>query len=136
MTGADKIQVPSQSKTMGEANKNIKVGDLVDGISIKWQGTKGEVNGTIKSDPSGMEKLYGPSDATGHFFPVQFNAQYYNNPVKLTGSSNGEKTITPSADDPYLIIRLENLEADKATAKVDGTEEEIFELDFSKATQQ
>lgn len=134
MTGADKIRVPGQSVKMGAANKNLKVGDLVEGISIEWKGTKGSVSGTIKKNPAGMEELYGPEDKDGHFFPIAFKASYLGSEIELTGSSNGTKTITPSAADPYLIIRLENLEADKVTAKVSGTEEEVFELDFSKAT--
>ena len=45
----------------------------------------------------------------------------------------GDKTITPSSDDPYLITRIENLsDGKKLTAKVDGTE--ILTIDFSSVT--
>ena len=53
------------------------------------------------------------------------------------GSQNGVggKDITPSADDPYLVIRVENVTVDhKISAKLQSTGEEIFELDFSDAT--
>lgn len=137
MTGADKIQIPSQSQNMGSKNGNILVSALIDpGVSIKWTGTKGAVSGTIKKDPDGLDAIYGEGGSSGHFFPVKFDEKYYNKPIKLTGSKNGNKTIAPSSDDPYLIIRLENLSGNTATATVDGTDEEVFELDFSGATQE
>ena len=47
----------------------------------------------------------------------------------------GKEEIEPTADDPYLIIRVENVTVDdKISAILTDTKEEIFELDFSKAT--
>lgn len=115
---------------MGDSG--VKVSDLIDGASVAWTGTKGKVTGTIKKDPDSVKKLYGADQQSGHFFPATFESKYYSKPVTLGGRTDGDRVITPTAEDPYLIIRLENLSGDKATAKADGAE--IFELDFSGAT--
>ena len=99
-------------------------------------GTKGVVTASLKKDPAGLESLYGESEKTGYFFPIKFKEEYYGNDVELSGRTGGNKTIKPTSDDPYLIVRLENLSADKLTAKVEKTQEEIFELDFTGVTKQ
>ncbi len=92
---------------------------------------------SLKKDPEGLEGLYGADEKTGHFFPVKFEEKYYSQDVELSGRTGGNKTIKPTADDPYLIIRVENLDGgNKLTAKVKETQEEIFELDFSGVTKQ
>ncbi len=83
-----------------------------------------------------MDALYEESEQTGHFFPVQFKADYYGKDVELSGRTGGNKTIKPSAEDPYLIQRLENLSANKLTATVKATQEEVFELNFTGATRE
>lgn len=138
MTGSDNIEVPGQSQSLGEKNGNVQVSDLIDeGASIAWTGTKGAVTGSAKKDPASVKSLFGSGEKTGHFFPVQFKEQYYGKDIELSGRTKGNKTIRPSAEDPYLIQRLENLgEENKLTAKVKDGQEEIFELDFSGVTKQ
>lgn len=116
----------------------MQVSDLVDeGASISWTGTKGIVNASVKKDPASVKSLFGSGEKTGHYFPVEFKEQYYGEDVELTGRTKGSKTIKPSAGDPYLIQRLENLGEDsRLTAKVKDSQEEIFELDFSRVTKQ
>ena len=118
---------------MGAKNGSLTVSTLIDeGATITWKGTKGTASGTAKKDPEGMDKLYSGAEAKGHFFPVQFKSEYYSKEIELSGRTGGNRTITPSADDPYLIQRLENLSAgNKLTAKVKATQEEVFEIDFS-----
>lgn len=65
---------------------------------------------------------------------MKFDDQYYNKPVTVVGSKNGEKQITPTSEDPYLIIRIENLEDNKVTAKGTARQADIFTLDFTNAT--
>ena len=94
---------------------------------------KGVVSGTI-NNVEDFSSVYGEDEKEGHFYPVKFLKKYYDTPIELSGRKNGNKTITPTEQDPYLIIRLENLEGDTAIAKVSGKDETVFELDFSGAT--
>ena len=136
MTGADHIEIPGQSQNMGTKNGNLTVSTLVDeGAKITWKGTKGTASGTAKKDPSGIETIFHGDQAKGHYFPIKFKEGDLSKELTLTGSKDGEKTLTPTADDPYLIVRLENLTANKLTAKVKATQEEVFEVDFSGVTQ-
>ena len=103
-----------------------------DNTSIEWTGINGVATGTVKYN-SDFSELYGSAEKSGHFFPTSFNEKYYNKQVVISGRTDGDKTITPSSDDPYLITRIENLsDGKKLTAKVDGTE--IFTIDFSGVT--
>lgn len=137
MTGADKIEVPSQSQNLGEKNGSLTVSTLIDGgAKITWKGTKGTASGTAKKDPAGIDKIFHGDQAKGHYFPIKFTDKCLSKELTLTGSKDGEKTLTPSVEDPYLIVRLENLTANKLTAKVKATQEEVFEIDFSGVTQQ
>ena len=120
---------------MGEPNGNKTVSDLImPDISIEWSDTKGTVTGTIKN----IEKYGKPFEEgqdSGHFFPIKFSDEYINRPV-IVGSQNGEggKRIVPTADDQYLVIRVENVTVDKKISAItESTKKEIFELDFSKA---
>lgn len=91
----------------------------------------------VKKDPAGISALYGEGEQTGHFFPVQFKPEYYGKAVELSGRTDGNRTVTLSEQDPYLIVRLENLSAGgRLTAKVKATLEEVFELDFSGVTKE
>ena len=101
-------------------------------VEVEWEGTHGSVTGTIKLIDD-YSDVYGDAEKSGHFFPVEFEEKYYDQPITISGRTAGDKEITPSADDPYLIIRLENFnENPKATVR--DTEETVFELDFSEAT--
>lgn len=121
---------------MGATNGNKTVSELIDqNVSIGWAGTKGTVTGTIKKIESYGSPYEGGQDS-GHFFPVKFSDKYLDKDITV-GSQNGEggKEIRPTNSDPYLVIRVENVTVDsKISAILKSTKEEIFELDFSKAT--
>lgn len=121
---------------MGEKNGGKTVSELIGkDADIEWKKMKGTVIGTIKKI-SNYGEPYEEGQRDGHFFPVKFAGRYFNKNVTV-GSQNGEggKQITPTASDPYLIIRVENVTVDKKiSAILTDTKEEIFELDFSKAT--
>ena len=135
MTGSDNIKVPSQSRELGKENGNKKVSDLISNdVSISWEGTKGTPTGTVKYISS-YGKPYEPGQDSGHFFPTKFERKYFDKEVQVGGE--GGKTIIPTEDDPYLIIRIENVTVeDKISAVIKGTEEEIFELDFGQITKE
>lgn len=120
---------------MGEQNGGKTVSELIgEDASVEWEKMKGTVTGTIKyiSDYD----VYDPGQQDGHFFPIKFFPSYFEKSITV-GSQNGQngKIITPTASDPYLIIRVENVTVDdKISAILTDTKEEIFELDFSKAT--
>lgn len=107
--------------------------DLIDPYtSINWSGTKGTVTGVVKLvDDYG--DIFGDNEKSGHFYPVKFKEKYYDQQIVVSGRKNGDKTITPTSKDPYLVIRLENFSGNP-TAKVSGTDEVVFELDFSGVT--
>lgn len=126
------VKVPGQGETLGESNGNIAVSTLIGpDATIKWSGKKGEASGEVKYNAD-ME-LFPDDEKTGHFFPVAIGEEYYEQQVTISGRSKGDKVITPTQSDPYVILRIENLEAGVMTAKVDG--EEIFSIDFSKTKQ-
>lgn len=133
---ADGASIPAQTQSMGEKNKDVRVSDLINSdATIKWDGTKGTVTGTAKKDPESVKSLYGADEKEGHFFPVMFEERYFGKKVTLSGTTHPDKTITPSVEDPYLIIRLENLSEGKTlTATAQETGEEVFALDFSGVT--
>ena len=120
---------------MGEQNGGKTVGELIgEDAKIEWEKMKGTVTGTIKNI-SDYGEPYEEGQRNGHFFPIKFAGRYYGKNVTV-GSQNGQggKQIKPTADDPYLIIRVENVTIDnKISAILTDTKEEIFELDFSKA---
>lgn len=126
------VKVPGQGETLGESNGNIAVSTLIGpDATIKWSGKKGEASGEVKYNAD-ME-LFSDDEKTGHFFPVAIGEEYYEQQVTISGRSKGDKVITPTQSDPYVIQRIENLETGVMTAKVDG--EEIFSIDFSKTKQ-
>lgn len=132
MMGPGSIEVPSRGQSLGEENGSKTVSDLIDSdVYVVWNGTKGTPKGTVKYIDNYGEP-YG-DHVDGHFFPVKFSEEYLGKEILVGGP--GGKTIKPTENDPYLIIRLENVTVqDKISAVVQDTGEEIFELDFSKIT--
>lgn len=106
-------------------------------MMIAWTGLVGKPQGTVKY-VADYGQPYTEDEKSGHFFPVQFKPEYYDKDI-IVGSQNGEggKTIKPTAKDPYLIIRVENVTVDKKiSAIVSETQEKVFELDFTDTTLQ
>lgn len=102
-------------------------------MTIAWTGLDGKPQGTVKYIAD-YGQPYTEDEKSGHFFPIAFKPEYYGKDI-LVGSQNGEggKTIKPTAEDPYLIIRVENVTVDKKiSAIVSETKEKVFELDFNK----
>lgn len=121
---------------MGKANGNKRVSDLIDSdVSISWDGTTGTPTGTVKYIGN-YGKPYEGDQVSGHFFPIKFERKYFDKEIQVGG--DGGKAITPTEDDPYLIIRLENVTVDDKISAVvkDGTQEEIFELNFGTITRE
>ena len=121
---------------MGEVNGSKKVSDLIKSdVSIDWKGTTGTPTGTVKYIEN-YGKPYEDNQVSGHFFPIRFERTYYDKQIQVGG--DGGKTITPTEDDPYLIIRLENVTVDDTISAVmkDGSQKTIFELNFSKITKE
>lgn len=143
MVGPSSVAVPSQEASLGSSNANKKVADMIDDdVVTNWKGTTGEVVGTIKYNDD-FKDLYGAEEAAGHFYPAQIKSEYYGTPLVAVGATKGDKEFTPSAEDPYLIVRLENLEDNNLTVKLksptraiaaQGEDDTIFKLDFDKAT--
>lgn len=106
-------------------------------MTIAWTGLDGKPQGTVKY-VADYGQPYTEDQQNGHFFPIAFRPEYYDKDI-LVGSQNGEggKTIRPTAKDPYLIIRVENVTVDKKiSAIVSETQEKVFELDFTDTTLQ
>lgn len=98
----------------------------------------GTVTGTINYLTN--VPLYEPGKNSGHFFPLQFLENNYKElhvggEVSLDGFTAG-KDFTPSAKDPYLVIRVENLTDNKVSVYDKSSKETLFSLDFSGATLQ
>lgn len=98
----------------------------------------GTVTGTINYLTDMPEYDSGQKD--GHFFPLQFSEKNFKElhvggEVSDSGFTAG-KDFTPSVDDPFLVIRVENL-TDKKVSIFDKTSrEKLFGLDFKGATLQ
>ncbi len=122
--------MPEQSQQIGESGKQVS--DLIEPTaSISWTGTKGEAGGDVKYVDD-LSDLFGLAEKDGHFFPVKFDAKYQGEQIELSGREGGNRTVTVDSD-LLLVVRIENLAEGKTlTAKADG--EEIFSVDFSKAT--
>lgn len=131
MTGSDNIKVPSQSRELGKENGNKKVSDLISNdVSISWEGTSGTPTGTVKYI-SNYGKPYEGEQVSGHFFPTKFERKYFDKEIQVGGE--GGKTIIPTEDDPYLIIRIENVTVEnKISAVVKDDATKIFELNFGE----
>lgn len=106
-------------------------------MTIAWNGLDGKPQGTVKY-VADYGTPYTEEQKSGHFFPIAFKPEYYDKNI-IVGSQNGEggKTIRPSTEDPYLIIRIENVTVGKKiSAIVSETQEKVFELDFTNTTLQ
>lgn len=133
------ISVPSDYSA--DVDGDLQIADLIEpGVTISWDGTTGTPQGTAKYVED-YSSAYSDDEKTGHFFPMKFSKDCYDEPITISGSNNGDKEITPTAIDPYLIIRIENLKENKMTAKKAAAAaaysreveagDEIFTLDFS-----
>ena len=98
----------------------------------------GEVTGTIKYLSNVTQYDVGQQD--GHYFPTMFDKKNYDKTLHVGGKVvDGQfvagKEITPSEKDPYLVIRVENCtDGKKITVYDQETKDELFTLDFNKAT--
>lgn len=92
----------------------------------------GEATGTAKY-VADFSELYGDgAEKTGHFFPIQFDPKYSGKKITIGGRSDGDKDVTLD-EDLLLIIRLENLSANKVTLTPES--EPFLTVDFTKVTQ-
>ncbi len=106
-------------------------------MTIAWNGLDGKPQGTVKYIAD-YGQPYTEDQKSGHFFPIAFMPEYYDKEI-IIGSQNGEggKKIKPTTNDPYLIIRVENVTVDKKISSiVSETQEKVFELDFADTTLQ
>ena len=98
----------------------------------------GEVTGTIKYLSNVTQ--YDVGQQEGHYFPTMFDKKNYDKTLHVGGKVVGGefvagKEITPSEKDPYLVIRVENCTDGKQITVYDNeTKDELFTLDFNKAT--
>ena len=98
----------------------------------------GEVTGTIKYLSNVTQ--YDVGQQEGHYFPTMFDKKNYDKTLHVGGKVvDGQfvagKEITPSEKDPYLVIRVENCTDGKQITVYDNeTKDELFTLDFNKAT--
>lgn len=100
--------------------------------------SEGAVTGTINYLTEMPEYEQGQKE--GHFFPVQFLEKNFKElhvggEVSDSGFTAG-KDFTPSVDDPFLVIRVENLTDNKVSIFDKTSREKLFGLDFNGATLQ
>lgn len=102
MTGADRIQVVAQGQSLDNLSK--KASDLIDeDVKISWTGTAGKVTGGIKEVKNWTEFSSVVEDQTGHFFPVQLDEKYRDQPITVAGNEK-EKTET----DLMWVLKVDN----------------------------
>lgn len=132
MTGADRVKVTpqGQSLTTYGVGSDKSVSDLIDaGVSIKWDGTTGKVQGTIKNIKEAWTGYSSTGDNTGHFFPVELDEKYKDDKITVIGAKQR------SAKDRFWVLRVENAkDGAKGTFTFKKASEELFTLDFSEAT--
>lgn len=131
MIGSGQAYVPSRDQTpLGGITVAKMIGD---DIRISKDGI---VTGTInylKDMPN-----YEGEEKKGHFFPVKFTKENYKKlhvggTVSDTEFTAG-KDFTPSDNDPYLVIRVENCTDDSKVTIYDATTKQgLFTLDFKQA---
>lgn len=107
---------------------------IADDIKVSKDGA---VSGTVKY-LSGVPD-YDLGQDEGHYFPIMFDEKNYKQlhvGGKLSdGGFTAGKDFTPSADDPYLVIRVENCtDENKVTVYDQESKEEMFTLDFNGTT--
>lgn len=127
-TGQAYIPLPGQSPLEGITVSQMIANDVT---------VNGEaVTGTIYhlSNVPGYED----GQKEGHYFPVEFPETNFK-PLHVGGDVGGDgftagKDFTPSAQDPYLVIRTENCTVDNSVSVYDfATKEKLFTLNFSGA---
>lgn len=131
MIGTDQAFIPSRDQSPLEGVTVSKM--IADNVKVSAEGA---VTGTINY-LSDMPK-YDEGQNDGHFFPMKFPEKNYKL-LHVGGEVGGDsftagKDFTPNAEDPYLVVRVENL-TDKKVSIFDATsKKELFKLDFTKAT--
>lgn len=132
--GSDQAFIPSPGQTPLEG---VTVSQMIaDDVKVD---TDGAVTGTIKYLSEMPEYEQGQKE--GHFFPTRFTEKNYNKQLHVGGEVRGEgftagKDFEPSAEDPYLVIRVENLTDKKVSVYDAESKNELFKLDFNGATLQ
>ena len=133
MIGTDQAFIPSRDQSPLEGITVSKM--IADNVKVSAEGA---VTGTINY-LSGVPK-YDEWQNDGHFFPMKFPEKNYK--LLHVGGEAGDdsftagKDFTPNAEDPYLVVRVENL-TDKKVSIFDATSKnELFKLDFNGATLQ
>lgn len=130
----DAATIPDQGQDLGSKNGNKTVSDMIEkDVAISWTGTDGAAVGTVKKNDD-FSDLYGDQQKSGHFFPFKFDEKYYGKLLTLSGAEAGDKDATPTAEDPYLIIRLENLKEELLTVSEKASKKVLFTVDFSGVT--
>lgn len=112
---------------------DLEVSDLIDeNVQMVGHGPRVTVTGTIKAISEAWT-AFDPRDGynTGHFFPIQLPADCSNQKITCKNRVDGDRTVTIDPD-LLLIIRLENLEDEKAVLEKD--DELLMTIDFSGAT--
>lgn len=133
MIGSGQAYVPSPNQTPLEG---ITVSKMIgDDIKVSKEGA---VAGTINylSDVP----VYEGEQKKGHYFPTKFPKENYK-PLHVGGEVFGDdftagKNFEPSEEDPYLVIRVENLTDKKVSVFDAESKNELFKLDFNGATLQ
>lgn len=134
MIGTDQAFVPSRDQSPLEGITVSKM--IADNVKVSAEGA---VTGTINY-LSGVPQ-FDPENSDGHFFPVKFPEKNYKKlhvgGDVVDGQFIAGKEITPSAEDPYLVIRTENCTVDHSVSVYDyATKEKLFTLNFSGANLQ
>ena len=99
----------------------------------------GDVTGDIYY-LTGMKTYKVEAQQSGHYFPTQIDSKFYGTKLHVGGKPTEEgfaagADFTPSEEDPYLIIRVENCtDDDKVTVYNKATKAELFTLNFKTAT--
>lgn len=127
--------MPAKDQTPlgGDMTVSKMIGDNVEIDSV------GNVTGTIHYVTDVPQ--YAGEQANGHFFPIEFQNGFYGKKLHVGGEVSadafeGGKVITPSHDDPYLVIRVENLINDEISIFDEETKDELLKLNFSDATKE
>ena len=132
MIGSGQAYIPSSDQTPIDG---IRVSDMIaDDVSVD---ESGKVSGTVNylSDVAGYEG----DQKSGHYFPIAFTKENYK-PLHVGGTVSGEgfaagKDFTPSAKDPYLVVRIENCtDGNKVSVYDQKSKSELITLDFGDTT--
>ena len=79
---------------------------------------------------------FGKDGQVGHFFPIALDEKFSGRQLTIGGREDGDRTITVG-EDLLLVVRLENLTAEKKLTATDATAKAtspVFTIDFSKMT--